>query len=545
LEDDIAENVKQAASSSEDAAEQPSIKISAEGLDAEIHVLDEQDLETVLANLELLARRKGLDTEILSRSVEGHRQQDVLHGSDRDLLGWLEQLDEDIGAVEEHLQSLDQRVDRVEDELGGGEDSQLADIMDRIQELDESIEDMPDDVSRHLGELREQIQALEYYVEDVEEHATSLDEDMEAFRQRISEVEAEGSEEDSDERFEQVEEDVDDEHEIDEQGDEQDFITSEDVQEARDIRRQRKQEESGSEGLYSSVEEFRQLSTDERGVEIKEIIWENPSITVAEIGKHLFGEKPGWDSTEYKEIHNRISSTIDDVEEEKNGRSVAYRLPKTDDHESFESSGTTTEVEEGEGAEKQVSSEPEAEPVESESGGDEDREFSDHDGRYSLEELRENEDLSVKAEVLKVFQEYRKHCGAISIPEATQVLFGFEASENDEEYQVVLNHLETHSRKEGERVKDREQEDGETQYEVYGPFKFCNLYYDTHHEVICTQCPLGEAVYTSRKAKKHHINTRNDGMKEHHNSFVSAQIPDNFKNGETVRTIIQRECGNE
>ncbi len=592
-----------------------------------------EDLETVLANLELLARRQDFETEsLLSRSVD----QDTT-GEDEDLLGWVNQLDEHISEVEENLQDLTQRIDQVEDAVGGDDDGQITELRDTVQKLDDKVEDLPDDIPHHLAELREQVTALEEYIEDVDEYATSVDNELEALRQRTSEREEQKSSETVDEeddvdeettaeesvegrfteeeimemsrdkRAERVRPVIREKQPVDfeaicneilgykpdwdkpaykalhnaiqtfrdelltekdgrsslyafseeafedspEQEDTEDRERTEDSSESEDDVDEEEEEETESEGSYS-IDVFQNLDTDNRAKLIKDVIEKNQPISVEEISEELFGHKADSGSKEYQEIHNRLAWTLEDEITKEDG---LYEIAERDDGEtegeghqdstvsSKPESETVTEVREDNSPETQISEE--AEPSEPEESSDSDRpDFSDNGGRYSLEELRNDEDLSVEAGVLKVFQEYRKDCDAISIPEATQVLFGSEASENEEEYQVVWNQLEEHALKDGERVKEIK-EDGETLYEVYGPFKYCNLYYDTHHDVICTECPLEEAVYTSREAKKHHINTRNDGMKEHHNSFISAQIPDNFQNGETVHTIIKRECGKQ
>ena len=676
---------------SEDTAEQPSIKISVpQGLEAEIEVREEEDLETVLANLEFLARRQGFDIEGLSRSgepEEGSQEEieeildeiEELSGTVDGIKDHVGDLDSRLSSVEnefggedsqmavlmDELQQLDDRVDRVEDDLGG-DDGQLDDIMDRLQQLDDKVEDMPDDVSRRLGELREQIKALEDYVDDVEQYATSLDEDMEALRQQPTEEQDGVSAEETEE---QVDQGVDSE-EVEDEAVEVDPEHVEETEDGFRMKEESSEEQSEDRGeqveaLYDSLDDFQELSTDERAEEIKQIIKEHQRIGVAEIGEHLFGKEPSGNSSEYKEIHNRISWTIDDVEKgkegrksvyslpdeegddssqpdeeddvddesdeaeseglfrsvsafnnlsreqrvdevkqvirenepigtagicnelfgdeaksgtdayaavqnimqdfrdeldvEKDGRSAEYSLPETDEQDPSESDKAETEavtdVEESERPETQAPPEPEPEepqpePVEtSSSGGDDDKDFSDHDGRYSLEELREDEDLSVEAEVLKVFQEYRKDYGPISIPEATQILFGSEASEEDEQYQVVWNQLETHSRKDGDRVERIEKEEEEDRFEVYGPFKYCNLFYDSHHTIICTKCPPGEnAIYSrGRDAVDHKVNTRRDGSKEHHNAFISAQIPQNswYRGTNLIEKIVDRECGDE
>jgi predicted nucleic acid-binding Zn-ribbon protein len=624
----------QAASSSEDAAEQPSIKISVpQGLDAKIHVRDEEDLETVLANLELLARRKGFDTEILSpRSVE-QGQQEPLADADKDLLGWLEQLDEDIGTVEGHIQDLDQRVDRVEDEFGGGEDSQLAEIMDRLEELDESIEDMPDDVSRHLGELREEISSLSDEVEELEDYTASLDDDLEGFRQRISEIETEGSDEDSEQvekGGETVEEDSDDEDEVDEEAgglygsveefrdmdeetrkeeifeviDEKQPVDTSGICEALfgfeagsgsreyaavqeilsnnkdDLEKEKdgrtvlyslsdeeegdstEPEEQGedsvdeedaeteTEGLYGSVESFKKLRDDQRANQIKEVIRENGPIDTSGICRELFGFEAESGTTEYTFIQNALQDFRDELETEKDGRSTLYDLPKVRNQETSESQKTPqepdvgTEVENGEPAEPVETT---GGPVEPE-GGDDDQDFSDHDGRYSLEELQEDEDLNIEAEVLKIFQEH----GPISVPEATEILFGSEASSGDDEYRIVWNQLAKHDDKDRGCVEEipREDEDGEVRYEVHGPFKICNLYYESRHKFICLDCAPdpGECVFFEKQgAVDHRIETKeDDDIVGKHNSFVSAFLPAGFHNKpETIEEIVDRECGNE
>ena len=654
-DEDEHSQVKQAVDEeySEDAAEQPSIKISVpQGLESEIEVREEEDLETVLANLEFLARRQGFDTEPLSRSVDKLEEQEALPEAETDLLSWLQQLDEGLGEVEDALLDLDKRVDRVEDEFGGGEDSQLAVIMDRIQELDESVEEIPDDVSRHLGELREEISSLSDRVEDLDEYTASLDEDVEALRKRISEEEIESS-------YEHENTDEQDEDNTEEEGSEQDFITSEDVEEAREIRKERKQEEPDDKGsepdasddedeeaLYDSLSEFRELSTDDRSKQIRKIIQRSQPIGASGICKKLFGEEIQSSDSRYQEVQNRLQKFRDELETEQEGQSSIYLFPEkggetveeqetsteleeeeedeeedglfeledfrdlpasarksqvmkaleeiqpaslmeiaqelfgshitssndeytetsnvlqkaserwrkntTGDYvidESFEVTKTVTETSESEESQPTVEPEPEEpvpESVDTESsGGDDDKDFSDYDGRYSLEELREDDDLSVEAEVLKVFQECRKDFGAVSIPEATQVLFGSEASEGDEEYQVVWNHLETYSRKDGDRVERIEKEEEEDRFEIYGPFEFCNLYYDRKHKIICTECPPGEsAVYETQEAINHKIDTRKDDSKEQHNSFISGMVPSTwYRNGKTIEKIVNRECG--
>ncbi|WP_058826355.1 hypothetical protein [Haloferax sp. Q22] len=623
-DDDNDSQVKQAVDD-EEAAEQPSIKINAQGLEADIRVREQEDLDTVLANLEFLARRNGFDTDLLgNRSVQ--EQED----------GRVEQLNDVVTTVAENVQELDERVDRVEDELGGGEDSQLAEVIDRIQELEDSVQQLPEDVSRHLGELREEVKALEEYIDDVEEYATSVDDELESLRQKTSarEEEQESSEtvesEDVDEettteetgegrfteeeiveisrkeRAEEIKPVIREKQPVDFEGicneilgykpdwdndaykaihnaiqtfrgdlvtekdgrsslyafseeafedspEQEDREGTEDSSEPEDDVDEEDEEEGEGEGegLLRSVSAFNRLSKAQRENEIKQVIKEYEPIGTSEICEKLFGYEAKSGTDAYVAVQNAMQDFRNELEKEKDGRSTKYSFPEgqeTEDQDTSISNEPESETvngsKENDSPETQVPEEPEpSEPVES---SDSDRpDFSDKGGRYSLEELRDDEDLSVEAEVLKVFQEYRKDCGEISIPEATQVLFGFEASEDDEEYQAVWNHLETYSRKDGDRVERIEKKDEKDRFKIFGPFKFCNLYYDTHHDVICTECPLEEAVYTARKAKKHHINTRNDGMKEHHNSFISAQIPDNFQNGETVHTIIERECGNQ
>lgn len=541
-DEDDHSRVKQAVNN-EDTAEQPSIKINVpQALEADIQVEEEEDLETVLANLELLARRQGFDTDVLSRSVEDQGQQEVLPEADKDLLGWLQQLDENLGTVEDHLQALDKRVDRVEDELGGGEDSQLGEVMDRIRELEESLEELPKDVSRHLGEIRDQVRELEEYVDDVEDEVENLN-------QQFTESHGETREEEASEKQAEQEDDVD------ESEDEEDTTESDTIDQ---------EEDEAAEGLFRSVSAFRNLSTEQRADEIKQVIRENQPIGTSGICRKLFGYKAKSGTDAYTAVQNAMQDFRDELEKEKDGRSRKYRVPESEYQDSSESSEaeseTATEVEEDETPQTKVSEKPEApqpEPTEAgevlepeDDSTDSDRpDLSDSDGRYSLEELREDEDLSLEAEVLKVFQEYRKSHGPISIPEATKVLFGFRASAEDEEYQAVWNELSDHKAKDGDRVERLEKKEEEDQFKIFGPFKYCNLYSDSHHSIICTECPPGEdAIYRDMNEAATHLGEtgKADGKKRH-NAFVSAQLPQSswYRNTKLIKKVVDRECGNQ
>ncbi|MFB1064833.1 hypothetical protein [Natrinema sp. H-ect4] len=516
-DEDDHSRVKQAVDD-EEAAEQSSIKINAQGLEADVEVREQEDLETVLANLEFLARREGFDTEVLSRSVQ--EQED-----DR-----VEQLNGVITTVAENVQELNERVDRVEDELGGGEDSQLAEVIDRIQELEDSVHDLPEDVSRHLGELREQVTALEEYIEDVDEYATSVDDELEALRQKTQREEEQGSSET-----------VDDENDVDEEEPDEDTAESDTTDE----------EEDEGEGLFRSVSSFNQLSREQRAEEVKQVIKENGPIGTSGICEKLFGYKAKSGTDTYVAVQNIMQDFRDELDKkEKDGLGVEYRFPETEDQDSTASSEpeseTVNETEESEieepGDPSTVTEPEDLEPVEQIS--DDRKDFSKCQGRHTLQEIREKDELDIEAQVLKAFQEY----GRISIPEATQVIFGFEASEEDEEYQAVWNQLSNHKAKEGKRVETTEREGKETLYEVFGPFKLSNLYYDSLHKLICTTCaPDPEAVFDSQKdALNHKIETKNDEVVDKHDLFVSASIPSDWhKKQKTVEQVVNRECGNQ
>ena len=323
-------------------------------------------------------------------------------------------------------------------------------------------------------------------------------------------------------------------------------------------------QEEESEGLFQSVSAFKNLSTEQRADEVKQVIRENQPIGTSGICEKLFGYKAKSGTDAYTAVQNVMQDFRDELEKEKDGRSRKYRFPDSEDQASTQSSEpeseTTTEVEEDERPETQISGEPEAPQPESSQAEevpepegdstDSDRpDLSDNDGRYSLEKLREDEDLSLEAEVLKVFQEYRKSHGPISIPEATKVLFGFRASAEDEEYQAVWNQLSDHKTKDGNRLERIEKEEEEDQFKVFGPFKYSNLYSDSHHSIICTECPLGEdAIYRDRDEAAIHLGEtgKADGRKRH-NAFVAAQLPQSswYRNTNLIKKIADRECGNE
>ena len=511
-DDDIDSQVKQAVDD-EEAAEQPSIKINAQGLEADIRVREQEDLETVIANLEFLARRNGLDTDLLgNRSVD--REDDRV-----------EQLNDVVTTVAENVQELNERVDRVEDELGGGEDSQLAEVIDRIQELEDSVQELPEDVSRHLGELREEVKALEEYIDDVEEYATSVDNELESLRQKTSDRE------EKQESSETVEsEDVDEETTTGESEDDVD------------------EKEDEGEGLFRTVSAFKRLSKAQREDEIKQVIKEYEPIGTSEICEKLFGYEAKSGTDAYVAVQNAMQDFRDELEKEKDGRSTKYSFPEGQETEDqgaslSDEAGPEEVMGSEEPGDPSTATEPEdLEPVEQIS--DDRKDFSKCGGRHTLQEIREKDDLSIEAQVLKAFQEY----GLISIPEATQVIFGFEASEEDEEYQVVWNQLSDHKAKEGKRVETTEREGEETLYEVFGPFKLSNLYYDSLHKLICATCaPDPDAVFESKKeAVDHKIETKNDEVVDKHDLFVSGSIPSDWhKKQKTVEQVVNRECGNQ
>lgn len=248
-------------------------------------------------------------------------------GDEEDLIGWVNQLDQELSELEEQVGELDaQSGEQDNGKLPAGPDleKQQEELAKMLSDLRGDLEDLRVRVEEEVDEISEQIQKNRDLAQDVDTDIADLKKEVREITDRpVDSADSESAEE----------------------------APSQD--EATENKSEDASEDTGEESVPTEVPELDEISsfddvqTRELEVQrrlVRKAIEENSWVGRQGVGEALFGERPSSGSKEYIWINDRIMELEDSLESKKDGRRTLFAPEGTgdDDSENERIDGTVT-----------------------------------------------------------------------------------------------------------------------------------------------------------------------------------------------------------
>lgn len=273
---------------------------------ASLKIKEKQDLSFAVSALEQISE-KDLGIEVGDVGEE-------------DLIGWVNQLDQEIDQLEDHLGELDARIGEKNHSDRHDQERKIAKKIACLK-LREKVEEggIPEDWHKYHREIRDEMgeegvwPVASVYVHTVENYTRDVREELETEAQR------DGVEDASDEAVGDVDDEgIKEARSQHESGENEREDASEKTGEQSDTVKVPELDE------IDSLEDIREYDGRVHRRVVRKVIEENYWIDRQGVGYVLFGERPVSGSKEYVWINDQIMAIEDGLESKKDGRSRLY-----------------------------------------------------------------------------------------------------------------------------------------------------------------------------------------------------------------------------